>query len=178
MTTYRGYDHSFHTVGILGSSPDDYVLGGDDMTWGDDARVLFEIDLLRPGGDTSGKSVLHMNSKTLEFNDQKVDYVDLVRFIRDGSAISLSDDQTDGLLWIITDTNFGEDMFEPSGVDGDEWALSDLIERLGSDPAGRLLIHSNTRYDCVTSLSATEGAVWEDETDPDDDAQRLAIFRG
>ena len=82
------------------------------------------------------------------------------------------------LLYQITDTFFGDDeagVF--SGFDVDEWPVDHLTKKVGADLSGKLILHSNTRFDCSTSASEDGQVKWLDETDPDDDAPRIAVVK-
>ena len=40
---------------------------------------------------------------------------------------------------------------------------------------GRIVLHMNTRYDCLTSYDEDGQVSWLDDVNPDDDAQRIAV---
>jgi hypothetical protein len=178
MPIYSNCDHNFYTLGVLGQAPDDPFCAGDFSTWGDGALELAEINVFSPMADDEGETTIYIGKNSVSYKADDIEFAELAKFIRDNVNRKLSDDEVDFILYAITEGNFGEDNYIISSNDLDEWPLDDLMDELDGDELnGRLFLHGNTRYDAESEVDGDGNVEWLDEVDPDDDAQRVLVFK-
>ena len=172
---YENYDHKFCEIFRLGENPQDPICGGDPDTWGEGFKTVGEVNIFSPTRGTEGKTYMHIGGGAIDLLDWEIEYAELTNFVRKISSDHFSDEEMDFVLWNITDTFFGEDYGIVSGHMAGEFPHSELSS---SDKKfkGCLCVHKNVRYDSKSSVTNDGAVSWEDEVDPDDDEQRIAIL--
>lgn len=177
MDKFINYDHAYHDIGRLGDITESPLVGGDSDTWGDSAEKIGELHVFSPTLGQDGNTFLVCNGKSLDVNDWDVEFDTLAKFLESNLATKLSGEEIDFIVYKISGSYCGEISGETSGFDGDEWPLDDLKEMVGESLKGRIIIHTNVRYDCASEVSDNGEVTWMDDIDPDDDAQRVTVFK-
>lgn len=171
-------DHTFLTVGRLGSGISDRLIGGDCDTWGEGSEQVGDIDVLIPTLGSDGPSIMVCRGKSIDLQEWEIDEDELKSFLSDAFEGRVRNGEISFILWELSDTMFGEALGEKSGFDLDEWPVADLEKVIGKDLAGRLIVHSNKRYNCAVKINSDGVVEWADDIDPDDDSQYVAVFKG
>lgn len=174
-TQYENYDHKFCEIFRLGENPQDPICGGDPDTWGEGFKMVGEVNIFSPTLGTEGPAVMHIGGESIDLLDWEIEYAELTDFVRKLSIDHFSDEEMDFVLWSITDTFFGEDYGIVSGHMAGEFPHNELSSA-EKKFKGCLCVHTNVRYGSKSSVADDGTVSWEDNVDPDDDAQRIAIL--
>lgn len=173
-------DHVIVDVGRLGNNIEGTLVGGDLNTWGLGAEEIGTINIITPTRGTVGECEIICNREKLDLQGWDIEYTDFFDFLKSNLTGKFSDDEIQFVMWYVSRRMFGDDFGVNSGFPIDEWPVDDLEERMGgaNNLPGKLILNHNKRFDCTVSIDEDCLISWDDEVEPDDDAQFVAVFNG
>lgn len=173
-------DHVIVDLGRLGNNVEGILVGGDSNTWGAGAEEIGSINILTPSRGTVGDCEIIYSGKKLDLQGWDIEYTDFFDFLKSTLPGNFSDEEIEFVMWHVSRRMFGDDFGINSGFPIDEWPVDDLEERMGGaiNLPGKLILNHNKRFDCTVSIHEDGLISWDDEVEPDDDAQYVAVFKG
>ena len=171
---YENYDHKFCEIFRLGENPQDPICGGDPDTWGEGFKIVGEVNIFSPTRGTEGPTIMYIGAESIDLLDWEIEYGEITNFIKKLFTDHLSDKEMDFLLWYLTDTILGED-YGIAGHMAGEFPHSELGDS-EKEFTGCLCVHQNVRYESKSVVDNDGTVSWEDEVDPDEDAQGIFIL--